>query len=344
MPDERQVLAGLRRALPELLPTLDLDIETSSRNEPWDLVLKPKGAQTSRYIVCEVRSVGEPRYIAQAITTLSLATRENPDVYPIIAAPYISPEGQRLCRESGIGYIDLVGNAFLRFDGILIERVSSRPPRRAKARLRRLFAPKSSRIARVLLENLDTEWTQAKLAEEAGVSIRTAHMVVNALAEKGFVVKRRGATRLDKPADLLDLWAQNYDIGNQTQHTFYTFMRDIGEISARLASHASVHRETLALTLHSGAALVAPFVRSPDIHAYFIGDRERLATELDFRPVVSGGTIHLLEPYDEGVFYQTQKVGEAPVVCNSQLYLDLINYPARGPEQAAIIRSERLGF
>lgn len=344
MPTEKEVLASLRRRLPELLPTLQVAVERPSPRDPWDLALKVRSAGKTRRLVCEIKSVGEPRYLAQAIAALTLAARKDPRLYPVVVAPYISPEGRRLCREAGVGYLDLTGNVFLRFDGVLVDRRSGEPPPRAKARLRRLFSPKSSRLLRVLLEQPGTKWTLARLAEEAAISLRTAHLVVNALEEKAFVEKRRGAITLQKPGELLDLWAQNYTLERHRRHTFYTFARNPAELAAKLTAHAVSHKEAVGLTLHSGAAFVAPFVRSPDVHAYFLGDRERLVKALDLRPVESGGTVHLLEPYDEGVFYRIQTIRGVRVVCNAQLYLDLINYPARGREQAEALRREKLGY
>lgn len=243
-----------------------------------------------------------------------------------------------------MGYLDLTGNVFLRFDGILVDRRSAKAPPREKARLRRLFSPRSSRILRVLLEQPKEQWTLARLAEEAAISLRTTHLVVNALEEKAFVEKRRGAITLQKPGELLDLWAQTYTLEQHRRHIFYTFARDPRELAAKLTAHALGRREQLALTLHSGAAFVAPFVRTGDVHAYFVGDLERLAKALDLRPVESGGTVHLFEPYDEGVFYRVRTIRGVRVVCNTQLYLDLVNYPARGREQAEVLRRQKLGF
>jgi hypothetical protein len=344
MPTEREVLATLYRRLPELLPTLRVTPETPSGKAPWDLTLKVRSAGKTRRLICEIKSVGEPRYLAQAIAALTLAARKDPTSYPVVVAPYISLEGQRLCREAGVGYLDLTGNAFLRFDGILVDRQSSELPPRAKARLRRLFSPKSSRVLRVLLEQPKVTWTLARLATEAGVSLRTTYMVINALEEKAYVEKRRGAISLAKPGELLNLWAQNYSLEQHRRHTFYTFVRDPRALAARLSAHAVSYKELSALTLHSGASFVAPFVRSPDAHAYFVGDIERLVKALELRPVETGGTVHLLEPYDLGVFYRVQTIKRVRIVCNTQLYLDLINYPARGKEQAEVLRRQKLGY
>jgi hypothetical protein len=116
------------------------------------------------------------------------------------------------------------------------------------------------------------------------------------------------------------------------------------DLAAKLCAYAVSRKEAVGLTLHSGAAFVAPFVRSPDVHAYFAGDRERLVKALDLMPVESGGIVHLLEPYDEGVFYRMQTIRGVRAVCNAQLYLDLINYPARGREQAEVLRRQKLGY
>lgn len=334
----------MRQQLPALLPTLRFRPDPRGAKGPGDLVLRVDEAGRTRRLVCEIKAVGEPRYLAQAITTLSLALRKDPRSYPVVIAPHIGPEGERLCREAGVGYLDLTGNAYLRFDGILVDRKSGAPAPRARARLRRLFSPRSSRILRVLLEQPRAEWTLTRLAGDAAVSLRTAHLVINALAEKLFVTKRRGAIRLEQPGALLDLWAENYRMDVHRQHTFYTFARDLRALAARLTAHGATTNEEIALTLHTGAALVAPFVRPADLHVYVQGDLDRLVRAVDLRPVESGGTVHLLEPYDAGVFYRVQTIKGIRVVCNTQLYLDLINYPARGREQAEVLRRQRLGY
>jgi transcriptional regulator with AbiEi antitoxin domain of type IV toxin-antitoxin system len=330
--------------LRELLPTFRITRERQAAQATWDVAGVVRSGRTTRQILIECKSVGEPRYLAQAITRLTLARHRLPRAYPVVAAPYIGPAGQRLCRDAEVGYIDLVGNALLRFDSVLIDRRSAERPVREKSRLKRLFSPKSSRVLRVLLEKPEIDWTLARLAAEAEISLRTAHLVINALEEKVFVDKRRGAIRLRQPGALLDLWGENYRVDEHRRLTYYSFIRNPRELAATLTSQADARKDRLALTLHSGAALVAPFVRSADVHAYFRGDVERLVKAADLRPVESGGSVHLLVPNDEGVFYRTQTVDHVPVVCNTQLYLDLLHYPARGREQAEELRRQKLRY
>ena len=42
----------------------------------------------------------------------------------------------------------------------------------------------------------------------------------------------------------------------------------------------------------------------------------------------------LVTPYDDGVFYSSEKMHGVTVVSPVQLYVDLFNYPGRGQEAA----------
>lgn len=96
-----------------------------------------------------------------------------------------------------------------------------------------------------------------------------------------------------------------------------------------------------AFTVLTGAHLVAPYVRPTNIHFYIEdgGDVEHYVSELDLRPVEQGGNVSMVIPYDEGVFYSIRDIDGLNVVSNVQLYVDLMNYPARGEEAAERIRS-----
>jgi hypothetical protein len=50
----------------------------------------------------------------------------------------------------------------------------------------------------------------------------------------------------------------------------------------------------------------------------------------------------VITPYDEGVLHHRQVLDNLPVVCNTQLYLDLFQHPTRGKEAAEFLRKERM--
>jgi hypothetical protein len=325
---------------------VDKDIPVATlAGRRYDLVLHVQVGDLRHELVCEVKSLGEPRYLHQAISTLKANTGGRGDMSPAVVAPYIPEEGRALCRDAGINYLDLAGNIFLRFDHVLIDKTTPYKPRRGRGSgAYDMFAAISSRVLRVLLERPRHAWKFASLSEESGVSLRTAYRVVTTLAERGYVDKHRGAMTLSKPAGLLDLWAENYRVGLSTVRTYYSLGRTFRAFANQVNDLARDERFTYAFTLHAGASLVAPFVRFTDVHFYLDGDTDRLVEALDLRPVEAGGTIHILQPYDAGVFYNLQEADGFPVVCNTQLYLDLVNYPARGREQAEFLRREKMSY
>jgi len=249
-----------------------------------------------------------------------------------------------MCRDHQVGYIDLTGNIFLRFNNVFIDKSGEGPPPTAKKAYRRLFTPVASRVVRAMLENPARSWTMESLATESEVSIKTVFRVLQQLDEKAYVEKVWGGTSLVKPGELLDLWAENYDFTVNPSRSYYSLAKSFRAFGRQLKELKLPETQRYALTMHSGASLVAPYVRFSDVHLYFQDDPEILVQALDLRPVESGGQVHILTPYDKGVFYNSRRLQDLTVVCNTQLYLDLINYPARGEEQARFLREQEMPF
>lgn len=97
-----------------------------------------------------------------------------------------------------------------------------------------------------------------------------------------------------------------------------------------------------ALTLFSGAALVAPFARYTRGFAYVGKNIREVADELGLKEVTSGPNFTILEPYDEGVFYGSNEIDDMQVVSDIQLYLDLIGFKGRGEESATFLLEQRI--
>ncbi|GFP21175.1 hypothetical protein HKBW3S06_00401 [Candidatus Hakubella thermalkaliphila] len=353
---EEEIISQLIKDFQRIIPNGKVIGKQKVEKKPYDLVFDVQINKTRKKLVCEVKSVGQPRYLYQAIGQLKLGISAEKDAYPIIVAPYISERGRNICKEAGVGFIDLQGNVFLKFNSILIDvqqvgvkdramgidRVSVK--KMEKRTLRRLFSPVSSRVIRVMLENSKEVWTLRALSTEAEASLKQTYLVTNTLDEEGFVDKKRGAITLTRPGELLDLWASSYNITINEIQTFYSFEKNPTSLMKKASALAREKGLKYAFTLHAGASLVAPFVRFTDVHFYLAGSRGFWVKELDLRPVEYGGSVHLIIPYDKGVFYNRQIVGDMVTVSNTQLYLDLHNYPARGKEQADFLRAQKLSF
>jgi len=70
----------------------------------------------------------------------------------------------------------------------------------------------------------------------------------------------------------------------------------------------------------------------------------RLLHPLQARCRSHRGNVHLLRPYDEGVFYRSRTIQGLVVVGDIQLYLDLYSDPARGRERAQRLREKEICF
>ena len=118
---EREISSYLQGHLEELIPGIKVrssSTEYKSKDARIDLLLDAEIGGVRKKLVCEIKSVGEPRYLYQAIAQLKSITSFIENGYPVVIASYISERGREICRENGIGYVDLSGNVFLNFDGV----------------------------------------------------------------------------------------------------------------------------------------------------------------------------------------------------------------------------------
>ena len=88
------------------------------------------------------------------------------------------------------------------------------------------------------------------------------------------------------------------------------------------------------------SARLAPFVRYHRIHCYVEGNINDLTERLDLKSVTSGENIIFMNPSDDGVFYNSQRIERVNLVSPIQLYLDLNTLSHRGKEAADFIYNE----
>ncbi len=197
-------------------------------------------------------------------------------------------------------------------------------------RTKNIFEPKATRVLRVLLTNPRERWRIATLAKEARVSLGWTHAVVATLQEQNYVARDENYhVRVVDPIRLLKRWAAVHSFLTESRlETFHTFERQLEPFLNQLKKLEASY----ALTGLSGAWLVAPYVRPVSVDIYITDRTEtgKILRTLELRPVEKGGDVRLVLPYDKGVFYGARSIDGFKVVSNTQLYVDLVNYPARG--------------
>ncbi len=204
-------------------------------------------------------------------------------------------------------------------------------------RTKDIFQPRSSRVIRVLLAHPGRRWRILALAKEAEASLGWTHAVITTLQAQGYIVRDESyRVNLVDPARLLKRWAASHDfLTENTFEEFQTFERDLDSLLKQVRGLSVSY----ALTGLVGAWLLAPHVRPTTLDMYVLNKEltKEVAKVLDLRLVEKGGNVRLFSPYDAGVFYGSRAVDGIKIVSNVQLYVDLVNYPARGEEASAAL-------
>ena len=319
------------------------DIQEKPVERGPDLLVQAEIRGTPVTLIAEAKSQGEPRYIRQAADQLREYAARFPKAYPIVVSSFLSPQTAEILRSRGIGYFDMAGNVLIDFGSLFIN-VSGKPNRNpVQKKLKSLFANKSSRILRVLLASPEKSWTVQDLSAEAGVSVGLISRVKQRLIDFELIPETKRGIKLSKPGDLLDQWSKTYSYEKNEIAKYYSSSQP-AEIEKRVTSFAASTGTPYQLTMFSGAARVAPFVRYNFAAFYFSGSMRELERELAVSPTTSGANVWVFRPFDESVYYGMQTRDGVVIASNVQLYLDLINYKGRGEEQAKAIRERILRY
>lgn len=280
-----------------------------------------------------IGSSGEPRILKSKVMDLMSVQKSG---YLVYMAPYLSLNSRAMIRDHNIGFIDFSGNAYLSFDNVLISRTGFENKFREKRVLKKIFSKKSTRIVRKLLSNYQKEWLITELANEAQVSSGFVSMIIQNLAEEGYIDRKWGSIKLIKPGELLDKWAKEYRFDRQNTVGYYCPLKEKESVFEKLKG---LDNSKYALTMGAASSMIAPHVRSTDIYIYSM-DNSFLIDRLNLTPVEFGGNFYLTTPADIGIFFDKQHIEGISIVSNIQLFIDLYNYPARGREQAEFLREK----
>lgn len=335
---------GLR--YPVSLYILEMD---KSLRKRWRTLIKKREIDivsmklSEKVFIARVMANGEPRFIKLVIDFFKEYKKELPlDALPMVIVPFIGPGGRELCKRQGVSYADTVGNIGIFTKNGFIVKESFRSVKSEKRRLSSLFSPKATRVLRLLLES-NIVWRIKNLSIASKVSLGETYKVLQKLINEEYVKKTREGFKLLNPGRLLDEWTEYYRFTDVNKiFACYAETQSYEGLIRRIAKGAKGF--SYAFTLFAGADFFAPFIRTPIIHLYLLGDIEEFIDKLGLKPVTSGGNIYVVQPYDEGVLNPLKEFEGIKTVGPIQLYIDLYNYPTRGREQAEHLREKVIGF
>ncbi|HEX5413444.1 MAG TPA: hypothetical protein VFZ27_16445 [Terriglobia bacterium] len=324
----------------------DIEVEQSHADRPIDILAHLRAADRNHLLVCEVKNSGQPRHVRMALLQLrNYIAHLGNEAIPIFIAPYLSPQAQELCREQGVGFLDLQGNARLVFDAVFIERLVSDKPRAEHRQLKSLFKPKSAQMLRVMLRDPRRPWRVTELATAANVSLGHVSNVRTGLLDREWAQVSDKGLFLSEPTALLNAWRDEYEAPAGKRMAFYTTLHGGPlEDAARQVLCAGPGKGQAIFASFSAAHWLAPYGRTGT--QYFYADAsglEQLKNALKLSLSPKGENVIVTIPDDPGLFLDTVEPGRG-AVCTSpvQTYLDLTREGERGQEAAEHLRQEKL--
>jgi Transcriptional regulator, AbiEi antitoxin, Type IV TA system len=323
------------------VPFLDIETQAASgsKNSKADFTLQAKTPTGKRTLLVEVKAIGQPRIVRDAVNQLLRYKNELPDAYGIIMAPYISAQSAEICLKDGFGYADLAGNCRISFDQVFISKEGKKNQFSRKRDLRSLYSPKAERVLHQLFSTPMGSWKMQLLAKAAKVSLGQVANVKQLLLEREWIEIGKDGFQLTAPDKLLAEWSANYDFGRNTAREYYS-LHSVANLERLLADDCEQNNVLYALAGFSSAARFASMVRYQRAMAYISGNIDEIARRLELKSVASGANISLVAPYDDGVFSGAETKDAVKVTSPLQTYLDLCQIKGRGEEAAEFLKEK----
>ncbi len=265
--------------------------------------------------------------------------RTSPMNFLYVAADIGKPLATDL-RKWRVNHADLNGRLFLAGNGFYIHREPLIREHSNPVAEPSLFTAKACRIVRYLLTERDLVWTQDELVGCTQNSRGYVSRILGILVNEGYVEKiasegRQYHYRLREFDRLLDAWAREDTFSKRVKRFEYSLLTNdpmeiAGQVRGALEGSPYYFTQWIAAWLrkpYTTPPVVSVYVPASEVPRFPIGRR-----------VSGGGNLWLLVPEDSGVFQGNRYVDGFPLVCDPQIYLDLVGSGLRGPEAADALR------
>ena len=299
----------------------------------------PQGLSTS--IVVDVKGTPvEPNRVSFAVEKLrelaQLLSEENLEIsapVPMMLSPFFS----RLARErlvaAGISYADSTGNLRLSADrpAIFIEtQGQDRNPFRENRPLQSLKGSRAARAVRAFLDYRPPFGTR-ELAGETQNALATVSRVSDLLLREAIIVRDGSRGRISSVdwETLVRRWAMDYDFAKANSLTTFLEPRGPSVLFDRLCEADFRY----AVTGSFAAVRLAP-VAEPRLVTLYADDPEGAADRLGLRPAETGGNVVIARPFEPVVFERAEQDNGITYARVTQVLLDLMTGPGRGPAEA----------
>lgn len=306
----------------------------------WDAVLE---GQEVTFLV-EYKPGAGAEAVGGALRQIREHAAPKPRSVPLLVVPFMGEVGKELCKKAGVAWLDLSGNAQITTPRLRII-VDGKPNLYVqRGRPSDPFAPKASRITRVLLLDPDIAWSQSELVRKTGVDKGFLSRTVQRLEQAGFVARdENGLIRATAPGELLAAWRAAYDFSRHDITRAVVAARSGRDVLDRVSKVLRSMEVRHAATGLAAAWAYEPFAayRTSTVYVERRPGEDALR-EMGAREAPSGANLWLVVPNDQGVFAEARDVGGTPCVSPLQTYLDLKGQPERAEEAAEALGRSHL--
>ena len=251
----------------------------------------------------------------------------------MVVTPYLGHSARERLSEAGISFADSTGN--IRFavsrPAVFIEaQGASKNPWRENAPLRSLKGPRTARVVRGFLDYRPPFGTR-ELAGEIRSSAASVSRVSNLLEREAIIHREvpRGRILSVDWERLVRRWSIDYDIVKANALTPWIEPRGMRAVFDRLRNS----KFTYAVTGSFAAIRFAPVVE-PRLVTIYAENPDVAVERLRLRPADTGGNVLIGRPFDSVVFDRTQSVEGITYAQVTQVLVDLMKGPGRGPAEA----------
>lgn len=312
-----------------------------ARDVGGDLIVRDGNAT----LVLELKRLAEPGWLGGAIDQARAAARAvGRNAVPVIVVPFMAEGGKKLCEDSKISWFDLSGNAHIEAPGLRIHVEGKPNVFKRRGRPSTVFAPKSSRIVRILLLESRSGFSQRELARKTGLDEGFTSRIVRKL-EAEQMVKRdsSGAVRVVDAGAVLDAWRETYEFSKHHVVAGHASARSGDDLLTNVGAALHAKKLDYAATGLAGAWLLTKFANFR-LTTIFVPEKppETLLRTIGFRPEERGANLWFVIPNDEGVFTGVSDREGVRCVHPVQAYLDLKGHPERSVEAAEELRKRLL--
>lgn len=340
----------VRRRFPEVIRAhlpLDAHFVGPAPVEFADLEFRLSGGGLTKTVWVQVKAQS---IRPSTLETLAAQAREvsttDPSHMYLLLTPSLDGKMRKHLRDLDLNHADLSGTLYINEPGLVVRIDGPEPslPRRSVPTPCNPFADKASLILRAMMRTPSRGWGVREIADEVGISVGLASMTTEEIVRRGYAEVTEGKVSLRDSGSALQDWVSvprwRYNKVLSYQVPFEP--EEILEAAAPAVVNA-IPAPT-ALTQLAGLDLYASHVRGHgQVHLYLSGEaipaaRAAVEARVHGTPVRDGGNFHLVQPSAKtSTLFGLREIKGLPVVSPVQLFLDLSQYPVRGPEAATML-------